>query len=127
MTVYGREDSRDRLEEIADSYIHTNPLLSCFGSIIFFFIAVTLYDEYHMFYANEIERQSLGTKSRSLKEEGDGGLIFYVSHTSPGKDLESNWLPAPEGPFSLYIRLYWPLQAILDGTWKPPIIKAVAH
>ena len=26
---------------------------------------------------------------------------------SPGKDEESNWLPAPNGPFSLYIRAYW--------------------
>jgi hypothetical protein len=39
---------------------------------------------------------------------------------SPGIDKESNWLPAPDGDFSLWIRAYWPDQAILDGTWTPP-------
>ena len=36
---------------------------------------------------------------------------------------ESNWLPAPNGTFSLYLRAYWPEKAILDGTWKPPVVK----
>ena len=38
----------------------------------------------------------------------------------PGKDKETNWVPAPEGAFSLYIRAYWSEKAILDGTWMPP-------
>jgi len=42
---------------------------------------------------------------------------------STGKDEESNWLPAPNGPFSLYIPAYWADKAILDGTWKPPVVK----
>jgi len=40
--------------------------------------------------------------------------------------MESNWLPAPNGAFSLYIRAYWAEKAILDGTWKPPIISKPA-
>ena len=43
----------------------------------------------------------------------------------PGKDQESNWLPAPEGTFSLYIRAYWAEQAILDGTWIPPQVRKI--
>ncbi len=35
-------------------------------------------------------------------------------------------LPAPEDHFSLYIRAYWGKQGILDGSWKPPLIKKVA-
>jgi hypothetical protein len=35
-----------------------------------------------------------------------------------------SWLPAPNGPFSLYIRAYWPESAILDGTWMPPTVAA---
>ena len=38
---------------------------------------------------------------------------------------KSNWLPAPEGNFSIWIRAYWPDEPILDGTWKPPVIEAV--
>jgi hypothetical protein len=40
-------------------------------------------------------------------------------------DKESNWLPAPNRHFSLYIRAYWGQQGILDGSWQPPIIRKV--
>jgi hypothetical protein len=42
-----------------------------------------------------------------------------------GKDKESNWLPAPNGSFSLYIRAYWSDKPILDGQWKPPVVNRV--
>jgi hypothetical protein len=35
-----------------------------------------------------------------LKRDADGGITLYVQHESPGADKESNWLPAPSGPFS---------------------------
>ena len=38
---------------------------------------------------------------------------------------EHHWLPAPNGTFSLYIRAYWPEQPILDGLWKPPVVRQV--
>ena len=50
----------------------------------------------------------------------DGGLTLYIQHESPGKSRESNWLPAPEGPFMMAMRLYWPKEAVLDGTWQAP-------
>jgi len=49
----------------------------------------------------------------------------HAGAKSPGKDKESNWLPAPNGTFSLYMRAYWADQAILDGTWQPPIVAIV--
>jgi hypothetical protein len=55
-----------------------------------------------------------------LKKDADGGLTLYIQNESPGKELESNWLPAPKGPFSMYLRMYWPKQAALDGSWKAP-------
>ena len=48
-----------------------------------------------------------------------------VQLDSPGKDKESNWLPAAKGDFSLSLRCYLPRKAILDGTWKPPTVKPV--
>jgi hypothetical protein len=54
----------------------------------------------------------------NLKKDADGGLTLYIQHDSPGKDKESNWLPAPEGPFVTVIRLYWPKPEALKGTWK---------
>jgi hypothetical protein len=60
-----------------------------------------------------------------LKRDADGGLTLYVQHDSPGKDKESNWLPAPSGPFAAYMRLYWPKPEALDGKWKqPPLVRA---
>jgi hypothetical protein len=56
----------------------------------------------------------------ALKKDADGGLTLYVQHKSPGKKLESNWLPTPEGPFSAYLRMYWPKEKALDGSWQAP-------
>lgn len=53
------------------------------------------------------------------------GFYLIAGTKSPGKDKESNRLPAPEGPFSLYIRAYWGKEGIVDGTWQPPVIRAV--
>ncbi len=50
----------------------------------------------------------------------DGSVTLYIQHASPGKDKESNWLPAPAGPFFLVLREYWPKAAALDGTWQAP-------
>ena len=34
----------------------------------------------------------------NLKMDADGGLTLYVQHDLPGPSLNSNWLPAPNGP-----------------------------
>jgi hypothetical protein len=60
-----------------------------------------------------------------LKKDPDGGITLRVQHESPGKELESNWLPAPAGPFVLAMRLYWPKAEALDGTWKAPTVQKV--
>lgn len=58
-----------------------------------------------------------------LKRDADGGLTLYVQHDSPGKDLESNWLPAPSGPFMAVLRLYWPKDQATKGKWKQPPLR----
>jgi hypothetical protein len=70
------------------------------------FWSLTLYNAEHFFNPNPINRYSLGTKNKTLTYNGDGSLTLYAGSKSPGKDKESNWLPAPNGPFSLYIRAY---------------------
>ncbi|WP_323908713.1 DUF1254 domain-containing protein [Aeromonas caviae] len=89
------------------------------------FWSLTLYNSKHLFSPNELNRYSLGTKNKDLKFNPDGSLTLYVSHKSPGKEKINNWLPAPEGTISLYIRAYWGEQAILDGSWVPPKIEKV--
>lgn len=87
------------------------------------FWSLTLYNDKHLFHSNDLNRFSLGTKNKTLKLNADGSLTLYAGAKSPGKEKESNWLPAPDGAFSLYIRAYWGKDAILDGSWKPPAVK----
>ncbi|WP_426270109.1 DUF1254 domain-containing protein [Dyella kyungheensis] len=89
------------------------------------FWSLTMYNKHHFFEPNALSRFSVGTKNKNLKTNADGSLTIYVQHESPGKDRESNWLPAPSDAFSLYIRAYWPEAPIIDGTWAPPpVVKA---
>jgi len=54
----------------------------------------------------------------------DGSLTIYVQKESPGKKLEPNWLPAPDGPFYTVMRLYGPKKEALEGKWvSPPLVK----
>ena len=90
------------------------------------FWSMTLYNEHHLFTPNPLNRYSLGTKSKSfLKYNPDGSLTLYFGAKSPGKDKETNWVPAPDGTFSLYIRCYWSEPAVLDGSWMPPQVEKV--
>jgi hypothetical protein len=87
------------------------------------FWSLTLYNEHHFFNPNALKRYSLGTKNKTLKRNADGSLTLYAGAKSPGKDKESNWLPAPTAHFSLYLRAYWGKQPILDGSWQPPSVR----
>ncbi len=55
----------------------------------------------------------------------DGSLTLYAGPNSPGADRESNWLPAPDGPFWLVLRNYGPDQSIIDGTYRVPPVMPV--
>lgn len=90
------------------------------------FWSLTVYNEHHLFHPNPLKRYSLGTKSKSfMKYNRDGSLTLYFGANSPGKTKETNWVPAPEGEFSLYIRAYWADAAVIDGTWMPPDVVRV--
>jgi len=93
-----------------------------------FFWSITLYTLPDRFlYANDLKRYSIGDRTKGLKRDADGGLTLYVGHESPGKDKESNWLPAPEGKYSAVARIYGPSKAAMDGTWKLPSLAPVAQ
>lgn len=55
-----------------------------------------------------------------MAKNPDGSLTVYVQNSPPESDRTSNWLPAPPGPFTVFMRLYWPKPEALDGTWQPP-------
>lgn len=86
-----------------------------------FFWSATLYTLPDRFlYDNAINRYSIGDRTKGLKMGADGSLTIYVSHESPGAENESNWLPAPLGPYSLVGRIYGPSEAAMRGEWHLP-------
>jgi hypothetical protein len=75
--------------------------------------------------ANPIDRYLLNSPMLpDFVRDTDGGITIYIQHDSPGKAREPNWLPAPAGPFFMAMRLYWPKEEALDGTWElPPLMR----
>ncbi|MBS1111386.1 MAG: hypothetical protein H6Q88_3378, partial [Anaeromyxobacteraceae bacterium] len=98
------------------------------------FWSVTMYDgKTQLLVENPINRYLLNSPMLpSMKKGKDGSLTLYIQSKSPGKDKESNWLPAPDGPIYVVMRLYWPKTdppSILpagEGTWQPPPLQKVA-
>ena len=86
------------------------------------FWSLTLYDlPASLLFANSLDRYLINSPMLpSLKRDADGGITLYVQNELPGAEKESNWLPAPKGPFFTVLRLYWPKPAALTGKWKSP-------
>ncbi len=91
-----------------------------------YFWSVTMYDiPQRLLVANPIDRYSIGSNTPGLATNADGSVTLYISEKSPGKEKESNWLPAPNGPFWMVLRTYGPEKPILDGSYKLPPVVAV--
>jgi hypothetical protein len=97
------------------------------------FWSVTMYDgKSQLLIKNPLDRYLINSPMEpKMKKNADGSLTLYIQKDSPGKDKESNWLPAPNDLIYLVMRRYWPktgAPSILppgEGTWKPPgIVKA---
>jgi hypothetical protein len=86
------------------------------------FWSLTMYDaETQLFVANPLDKYLLNSTMTDQFQTGeDGSLTLYIQRDSPGGDREGNWLPAPDGPFYLVLRLYGPEDAALEGEWMPP-------
>ena len=86
------------------------------------FWSLTMYDgKSQLLVANPLQRYLLNsTMLDSFKYANDGSLTLCVSKESPGADKESNWLPAPDGPFYCALRIYIPRPEAFNGQWKLP-------
>jgi hypothetical protein len=87
------------------------------------FWSITTYNNKFLFIDNPINRYSIGKYTEGLKNNTDGSLDIYVQNANPGKDKESNWLPAPQDSFYLILRMYLPQPQVLNGTWTPPPVQ----
>ena len=84
------------------------------------FWSMTLYDLTNNLVKNPINRYAIGSLSGGFKKAKDGSLTFYIQNESPGKDKETNWLPAPKGDFWVVFRTYGPGKGVIEQTWEMP-------
>ncbi len=89
------------------------------------FWSITLYNAAGFLVANPIDRYSIGNETPGLVRGADGSLTIVVSASRPG-ETDANWLPAPKGAFSLVLRVYDPTPQVLEGSWSPPVIRAIS-
>ena len=95
------------------------------------FWSVTMYDgKTQLLIENPIGRYLINSPMvPGMKKGEDGSLTIHIQKDSPGAELESNWLPAPDGPIYLVLRLYWPrteppsILPVGEGSWQPPALQ----
>ena len=93
------------------------------------FWSLTLYDgKNKLLVDNPLNRYLINSHMLPrLKRDADGGLTLYVQHQAPAEALQSNWLPAPDGPFYGVLRIYLPRPQVSNGQWKMPLLTPVAQ
>ena len=84
------------------------------------FWSVTMYGPGNLLVANPLHRYSTRATRPGFALDPDGAVTFWLSASKPEEVDEATWLPAPDGPFRLGVRLYYPLAPVVDGTWQPP-------
>ncbi len=94
------------------------------------FWSITMYDgKTQLLIRNPIGRYLVNSPMLpQMHKNKDGSLTLSIQKDSPGKAKEANWLPAPNGPMYMVMRLYWPKTGALSvlplgtGTWQPPAL-----
>ncbi|CAH1661106.1 DUF1254 domain-containing protein [Chelatococcus asaccharovorans] len=93
------------------------------------FWSITMYEieKGWWFYPNALNKFTVSQRN-DFRKNADGSVTLYFQHESPGAEKQANWLPAPDGPFVLMMRLYGPSEnnpTILNGSWQPPAVAKV--
>ena len=136
MAGWGGNDKIEAFYPLARTDAHGDPLAGARAYRLRFdelpparaFWSVTMYDTSYDGVAgylveNEIGRYLINSTTSGLVTGDDGSLTIHIQHARPETaEGQANWLPAPDGPFYLAMRIYWPEPAALDGTWSPPPI-----
>jgi hypothetical protein len=82
-------------------------------------------DGQFFFTDNPLNRYAIGDRTPGLAHNADGSLDIWMGHEDPGPERRANWLPAPAGPFALFMRAYLPKTKLLDGEFRIPEIQPV--
>jgi hypothetical protein len=87
------------------------------------FWSLTAYTpEYIELVPNSLDKYVVASYTRGLETADDGSVTIYVQANPPKHGNIANWLPVPQGHFSLLFRVYGPQGSALEGTYVPPKI-----
>ena len=91
------------------------------------FWSLTLYDAANgSGLANGQPFPSFGSRNQPAQEQ-DGTTILYLGPTAPGGKT-GNWMrTVPGKDFFVILRLYGPLEAAINRTWKPGDLEPISH
>ncbi|MGC5258265.1 DUF1254 domain-containing protein [Gordonia sp. DT218] len=91
-----------------------------------FFWSATMYRlPERLLVANPIDRYSIGDRTPGIVYADDGSLTLHISHERPDDiAAQANWLPAPDGPFTVIVRAYGGDEAIATGRYTLPTLHA---
>ena len=86
------------------------------------FWSVTMYDgKTQLLIDNPINRYLINSPMLPNLKKNAGRLAHHLYPEGlAGRRQKPNWLPAPDGPIYVVMRLYWPKESAFDGSWKPP-------
>ncbi|MEF8721346.1 DUF1254 domain-containing protein [Candidatus Accumulibacter sp. ACC012] len=122
---------------VADGSKHSYQMTFAAGQLppVNAFWSITMYDgRTQLLIDNPIKRYLINSPMLpELKKNADGSITVYIQKDSPGKDKEANWLPAPNGPLFVVMRMYWPkteapsVYPLGEGAWKPPALVPVQN
>jgi hypothetical protein len=95
------------------------------------FWSLTAYGEDMFLVENPAGRYAIGDRTPGLTPAADGSLTLALAAdeaaaataVEPGEPV--NWLPVPDGPFVLMLRLYLPQAGVLDGSYDYPPVERV--
>lgn len=123
--VYTLDDQGQRLDGSRSRYVlrfapDRLPPVNAFWSLTMYEMPSSL------LVANPLKRYLLNSPMLpDFKRDADGGMTLHLQRESPGEAKQANWLPAPNGPFMVVLRLYWPKEEATSGTWKQPPLQRV--
>ncbi|HBF37165.1 MAG TPA: hypothetical protein DDW50_07575 [Firmicutes bacterium] len=86
------------------------------------FWSLTVYNQQGYLADNPLHRYAISPHLSPLHYEDDGSLKIWIGSIPPAEEFRSNWLPTPDGPFNLLLRMYWPESAVINGRWIPPAV-----
>ena len=71
---------------------------------------------------NSANKYLVARYTPGLQYNSNGSVSIYMATGQPAGIPAANWLPVPEGPFNIMLRVYGP-EGNVDDTYVPPAIK----